>query len=82
MGFWSITMYMIDGGWWFVPNALNKFHGSPRDNPRPNADGSLTLSSKRIPGQGQGSQLAACSERRLSADDADVLAQGYITLDH
>jgi len=42
-GFWSITMYMIDGGWWFVPNALNKFTVSPRDNPRPNADGSLTL---------------------------------------
>jgi hypothetical protein len=42
-GFWSITMYMIDGGWWFVPNALNKFTASPRDNPRPNADGSLTL---------------------------------------
>jgi hypothetical protein len=42
-GFWSITMYMIDGGWWFVPNALNKFTVSPRDNPKPNADGSLTL---------------------------------------
>ncbi|XSC44767.1 DUF1214 domain-containing protein [Bradyrhizobium sp. RDT10] len=42
-GFWSITMYMIDGGWWFVPNAVNKFTVSPRDNPRPNADGSLTL---------------------------------------
>src|SRR4030081_3113690 len=22
-GFWSITMYMIDQGWWFVPNPLN-----------------------------------------------------------
>jgi hypothetical protein len=42
-GFWSITMYMIDGGWWFVPNALNKFTVSPRNNPKPNADGSLTL---------------------------------------
>lgn len=42
-GFWSITMYMIDGGWWFVPNALNKFTVSPRDNPKPNADGTLTL---------------------------------------
>jgi hypothetical protein len=42
-GFWSITMYEIDKGWWFVPNALNKFTVSMRDNPKPNADGSLTL---------------------------------------
>jgi hypothetical protein len=42
-GFWSITMYQIDQGWWFVPNPLNKFTVSPRDNPKPNADGSLTL---------------------------------------
>jgi hypothetical protein len=42
-GFWSITMYEIDQGWWFVPNALNKFTVSPRNNLKPNADGSLTL---------------------------------------
>jgi hypothetical protein len=30
-------------GWWFVPNALNKFTVSPRDNLKPNADGSVTL---------------------------------------
>jgi hypothetical protein len=42
-GFWSITMYEIDQGWWFVPNALNKFTVSERDNPKSNADGSLTL---------------------------------------
>jgi hypothetical protein len=42
-GFWSITMYEIDKGWWFVPNALNKFTVSMRDNPKFNADGSLTL---------------------------------------
>jgi hypothetical protein len=41
--FWSITMYMIDGGWWFVPNPLNRFTVSLRDNPKFNADGSLTL---------------------------------------
>src|SRR5215469_11495018 len=41
--FWSITMYMIDGGWWFVPNALNKFTVSPRNNLKYNLDGSLTL---------------------------------------
>jgi hypothetical protein len=42
-GFWSITMYLVDGGWWFVPNPLNKFTVSPRDNLKPNADGSTTL---------------------------------------
>lgn len=42
-GFWSITMYMIDQGWWFVPNSLNKFTVSPRDDLKYNTDGSLTL---------------------------------------
>ncbi|MGH6934250.1 MAG: DUF1214 domain-containing protein, partial [Dongiaceae bacterium] len=42
-GFWSITMYEIDQGWWFVPNALNKFTVSLRDKPKYNVDGSLTL---------------------------------------
>jgi hypothetical protein len=42
-GFWSITMYEIDQGWWFVPNPLNRFTASLRNNPKYNADGSLTL---------------------------------------
>lgn len=42
-GFWSITMYMIDGGWWFVPNPLNKFTVSERNDLKYNEDGSLTL---------------------------------------
>jgi hypothetical protein len=42
-GFWSITMYHDDGGWWFVPNPLNKFTVSMRDHPKFNKDGSLTL---------------------------------------
>jgi len=42
-GFWSITMYEIDQGWWFVPNPLNKFTVSPRNGLKYNADGSLTL---------------------------------------
>jgi hypothetical protein len=41
--FWSITMYEIDQGWWFVPNPLNKFTVSPRNNLKSNADGSVTL---------------------------------------
>ena len=42
-GFWSITMYQVDRGWWFVPNALNRFNVSPRDKLKTNKDGSLTL---------------------------------------
>lgn len=42
-GFWSITMYEIDQGWWFVPNPLNRFTVSLRNNPKYSADGSLTL---------------------------------------
>jgi hypothetical protein len=42
-GFWSITMYEIDQGWWFVPNPLNKFTVSPRNDLKPNSDGSITL---------------------------------------
>jgi len=42
-GFWSITMYMVDGGWWFVPNPLNKFTVSPRNHLKTNPDGSTTL---------------------------------------
>ncbi len=41
--FWSITMYEIDQGWWFVPNPLNKFTVSPRNALKYNKDGSLTL---------------------------------------
>lgn len=42
-GFWSITMYEINKGWWFVPNALNKFTVSARNDLKANADGSVTL---------------------------------------
>ena len=43
-GFWSITMYEVDNnGWWFVPNALNKFTVSARNKLKYNSDGSVTL---------------------------------------
>ncbi len=42
-GFWSLTMYQVNKGWWFVPNALNRFNLSSRDELKPNKDGSLTL---------------------------------------
>ncbi|HEX5067911.1 MAG TPA: DUF1254 domain-containing protein [Myxococcota bacterium] len=42
-GFWSITMYQVDQGWWFVPNKLNRFTISPRNNPKLDKDGSMTL---------------------------------------
>ena len=41
--FWSVTMYLVDQGWWFTPNPLNKFTVSPRNNLKYNPDGSLTL---------------------------------------
>jgi hypothetical protein len=41
--FWSMTMYEIDQGWWFVPNKLNKFTVSPRNDLVHNNDGSTTL---------------------------------------
>jgi len=42
-GFWSLTMYKVDRGWWFVPNPLNRFTISQRDQLKYNPDGSLTL---------------------------------------
>jgi len=41
--FWSLTMYEIDQGWWFVPNKLNKFTVSPRNKLVYEKDGSLVL---------------------------------------
>ncbi len=41
--FWSITMYQIDNGLWFYPNALNKLTVSTRNDFVYNDDGSLTL---------------------------------------
>jgi hypothetical protein len=41
--FWSITMYMVDGGWWFNPNPLNRFTVSSRNKFKLNPDGSVTL---------------------------------------
>lgn len=42
-GFWSLTMYEVDNGWWFVPNELNKFNVSPRNDLKYADNGSLTL---------------------------------------
>ena len=65
-GFWSITMYEIDQGWWFVPNPLNKFTVSMREQSEVQcgrfADAVLP---ERIAGQGHRSELAAGAEGRL-----------------
>jgi hypothetical protein len=36
-------MSIIEGGWWFYPNALNKYTVGMRDKPALNTDSSLTL---------------------------------------
>ena len=40
-GFWSLTMY--DKNYFFVANPLNRYSISPRQDLKPNADGSVTL---------------------------------------
>jgi len=40
-GFWSLTMY--DGAYFFVPNPINRYSISPRQNLKTNPDGSVDL---------------------------------------
>lgn len=40
-GFWSITMY--DGSYFFVPNPINRYSISPRQNLKANPDGSIDI---------------------------------------
>jgi hypothetical protein len=40
-GFWSVTMY--DSKYFFVENPINRYSISPRQNLKPNADGSVDL---------------------------------------
>jgi hypothetical protein len=40
-GFWSLTMY--DSGYFFIPNALNRYTLSQRNDLKANADGSIDL---------------------------------------
>lgn len=40
-GFWSLTMY--DADYFFVPNPINRYSISPRQNLKTNADGSVDL---------------------------------------
>ena len=40
-GFWSLTMY--DEKYFFVPNAIQRYSIGPRDQLKPNADGSVDL---------------------------------------
>ena len=51
-GFWSLTMY--DKDYFFVPNPLNRYSISPRQNLKANADGSVDLYiQNEDPGPGQ-----------------------------
>jgi hypothetical protein len=76
-GFWSITMYMIDQGWWFVPNPLNKFTVSLRNDPKFNEDGSLTLYfQNESPGADKEANWLPAPKGDFIANATDVLAQG------
>ncbi len=75
-GFWSITMYMIEDGWWFVPNALNRFTVS-----RATIQSTIPMARSRF--TSRTSRRARTSRptgsrrrRRVHSDAADVLAQG------
>ena len=75
--FWSITMYEIDEGWWFVPNPLNKFTVSPRNNPKYNSDGSLTLYfQNESPGKDHEANWLPAPKGDFIADASHVLAEG------
>ena len=67
-GFWSITMYVIDQGWWFVPEPAEQVHRQPAQQPevqrRRLADALLP---ERVARQGQGSELAAGARRASSS---------------
>ena len=70
-------MYEIDQGWWFVPNTLNKFTVSPRNNPKYNADGSLTLYfQNESPGPDKEANWLPAPKGDVPPDAADVLAEG------
>ncbi len=70
-------MYEIDQGWWFVPNPLNKFTVSPRNNLKYNADGSLTLYfQNESPGKDKEANWLPAPKGDFIADAAHVLAEG------
>ena len=73
--FWSITMYEIDQGWWFVPNPLNKFTVSMRDKPTFNPDGSLTLYFQNESPVRIWNRTGCRLPRASSGHDAHVLAE-------
>jgi hypothetical protein len=80
-GFWSLTMY--DSQYFFVANPLNRYSISPRQNLKANPDGSIDLLyPERLPGHGQGIELASRAGREVHPDAAHVLAGRNRTLDH
>ena len=73
-GFWSLTMY--DANYFFVPNPINRYSISARQDLKANADGSIDLYiQKDSPGTDKESELAAGAGRQVHPDDAPVLAR-------
>ena len=60
-GFWSITMY--NAGYFFVPNPINRYSISPRQDLKANSDGSVDIYiQKESPGAIK--KLIGCPRRR------------------
>ena len=73
---------MIDQGWWFVPNPLNKFTVSPRNNLRPNADGSVTLYlQNELPGADKEANWLPAPKGDFLTHATDVLSIGNLAFD-
>ncbi|MGG5818167.1 DUF1254 domain-containing protein [Falsiroseomonas sp. HW251] len=63
-GFWSLTMY--DEGWFFVPNPLNRYTVSERNQLKANTDGSIDLHvQKDSPGADRESNWLPAPEGRF-----------------
>ena len=64
-----------DGPYFFVANPINRSGISPRQNLKPNRDGSIDIYIQNNSPGADKIELAACSRRKILSDAAHVLAQ-------